>query len=420
MVALCQNRMELCSFEQFWEMTVRQNPTLAIYKHNTEIARYNYRASLSYVMPTVLITINAQDNFKEATTVIEGNTKGNPTETFFARLGTKYNYTTAITVNYTLFDWQKITAAKQAQNNIKLKDSQEAYYRQTLKNQAALLYYQTLVSVQALSITEQDIILADSLVKIARNKYKEGVLALTALNQAKINYYQIAQNVIKSQNLYQNNIHELRILLGIRMSDTIVFRERLPERIQKETYGLGKDKLLDTYLFLIKDALYNLKNQRRIYVPKLSFNVYYGFDQFQDELSAFSFKSSAWHQHQYVGLSLSLPLFSGLGNMNRSKVAHTNLDLVYKQAAIAIEQSRINDNLLIGEIERKYLATQQAFEAFKLYGENLNMYKIEYDEGAIDINTLLIYFQDYLISENAYLGQLSDYYNDLCVIISRN
>lgn len=425
LVALClvargQRTIELTSFEQLWGMAVKQNPTLDIYKLNIEIARYNHRASNSYLLPTIAANATAQDNFAIQTTVVNGHLLGQPDQLLFEQFGTKYTYAGALSLSYILFDWQKVVTSKQAQNNVKLQQAQEGYYLQTLKNQTALSYFQSLVSLRALEISRQDLALADTLVKIAQHKYDEGTLALIDLNQAKINYNQIVQNAIASENLYQSNIDQLRILLGSSVNDSIVLNEQLPKEVQQERYMLNENKLLDTYAYMVKDAEFSLKSQRAVNSPHLSFNAFYGFDQFQETFSAFSFKSADWHKQQYIGLSLSQPLFAGFGNSNRVRAAKKNVELARKQAEIATQQSDINDHLLLGEVERKRNSAEKALITFNLYAENLSLYNVEYREGAIDLNTFLIYFQNYLIAENAYLGQLADYYTDLSVIISRN
>ena len=410
------SQMQFDSFNQLWEMTVKQNPTLATYRLNIKIARDNYRASQSFLLPSISASATAQNNFKLQTTII--SLPGQSDETL--TLGSKYAYNAGLTGNYTLFNWQAITESRQAKNTIKLQEAQEAYYLQTLKNMAASLYYQTLVSLRALEITREDLILADTLVNLAAQKYTEGSISLIDLNQSKINYNQIAQNVIASENLYESNIHQLKILLGLQVNDTIVIRERLPETVETEIYRLGKDKLLDTYARMVKDAEYNFRIQKSANIPILSFYGYYGAEQFQHTFDAFSFRSSYWHGQEYIGLSLTASLFSGLNDINKMKAAKKNVELAQTQLEIARQQSAINDHLLLEEIIRNGNSTQKASNAFFLYKENLNLYNIQYKEGAIDLNTFLTYFQNYLIIENAYFTQLSNYYNNLSVVISRN
>jgi len=415
-MAVAQVQFE--SFEQLWEMTVKQNPTLATYRLNIKIAKDNYRASKSFLLPSISASASGQDNLKLQQTVVGGSLAGQAEETL--TLGSRYSYSAGLTGNYTLFNWQTITESRQAKNAVQLQESQEAYYLQTLKNMAASLYYQTLVSLKALEITRKDLAFSDTLVHLATEKYAEGSISLIDLNQSKINYNQIAQNAIASENLYEGNISQLKILLGLQVDDTIIINERLPEKIETTDFQLGKNKQLDTYARMVKDAEYTFKVQKSVNIPVLSFFAYYGGDQFQNKLKAFSFKSSQWHRQEYIGLSLSASLFSGLYDLNKMKAAGKNVELAQTQLEIAAQESAINDRLLLDEIVRNGASTQKASEAFFLYRENLNLYHIQYSEGVIALNTFLVYFQNYLITENAYFTQLSNYYNNLSVVISRN
>lgn len=152
---------------------------------------------------------------------------------------------------------------------------------------------------------------------------------------------------------------------------------------------------------------------------KLSLNAYYGAQQFNDNFD-FRFESQYWYPQSYVGLTLSRPIFTGLSKINKVKAAKTSLNTAKLQAEIARDQSRINDDRLMGELSRCERAVVNRHKNYLLYKENLTIYKIKYDEGSISLENYLSYFDDYLRAENSYLSELSAYYQKLSIVISRN
>ncbi|MGL6179795.1 MAG: TolC family protein [Tannerellaceae bacterium] len=415
-----QERIQILDFDSLWSLVEQRNPSLAVYKLNVQIAEDNKYAARSFLLPSITASASGQNNFKIQTTVIQGKFLGQPNETFYAQFNSKINYAAGLTLNYSLFDWQSITRKRQAENYVNVQEAQEMYFLQTLKNQTASLFYQALVLRMALDISIADMELTDSIVAIMQRKYDEGVVALIDLNQAKINNSTVEQNKLTSENLLDSGINQLKILLGLSVEETLSLDVELPFLPAGTSLFLGEDKQLYTYPFMIKDAEHSYKSQWRQNMPRLSFDAYYGANMYNSALSGFTFKSSQWHPQQYIGLSLTIPVFTGLNTLYNTKAAKKNVDVMEVQYDAARKQSGLNDRLLLESIVRKRASVEKAYESFRLYGENISLYHAQFNEGALELKVFLTYFQDYLTAQNSYLSQLSDYYNDLSIIISRN
>lgn len=258
----CQEVIIVNSFEELWKMAQKHNPTLEVYSLNIQRASENHKVSKSFLMPTIGATLGGQDNFNLPITVISGDIVGRPDESITTSFGKQYTYNAALALNYTLFDWQKIVTSQSEKNGIEIQKANREYYLQNLKSQTALLYYQTLISMRSMEISCQDTELAKNSLEIARSKFAEESLSLTNLNQAEINYNNVERNVILSEDLYHSNLNDIKILLGLHDSDSIVINGTIPESFQNENIVMGEDKSLATYDLQIKMQNTVLKMKR--------------------------------------------------------------------------------------------------------------------------------------------------------------
>lgn len=127
----------------------------------------------------------------------------------------------------------------------------------------------------------------------------------------------------------------------------------------------------------VKANLYNLRAARGAYFPSLSVSLgistsYYRMMGSKVEAPDFS---RQWHDNmgQYIGLSLSIPLFDGLYTMNRSRRASINLsrsraELEQARYDIAREETEAALNLMsatdeYASAQARYAAEQAAYAA---------------------------------------------------------
>jgi outer membrane protein TolC len=87
----------------------------------------------------------------------------------------------------TLLDWQSIFQSKIAKSNTQLKQTEKAMFEQTLREQVAQIYYATITAQAAVNNAKEDLTLADSILQIASDRFREGLIDGLSLNQAKIN-----------------------------------------------------------------------------------------------------------------------------------------------------------------------------------------------------------------------------------------
>lgn len=416
--AQTSNEYVLHSVENAISKALETNPNLEVYKLQQEIANKNYKIAKAYRLLSVTGTATGQRNISLATTPLPGEIFGQPGQTINAEFGQEYQYNAGLNINKNLFDWQLNLNKKIAKSNIDLADLDTKAFQQNLIEQTSLYYYSALVTQEAIKINEKNLKIADSISELTKHKFNQGLLDKITLNSSKININKIKQT--KVSNLQQLNIYlkELHILLGLKDDQIIVLEESL-ESTPQQLFGtseLNSDAVLAMYELQKEQSSLNLKYQKASLYPKLSMYSYVGKQYFSND---FGFNNSVWNDYQYVGLNVSVPIFSGFSNKNKIKKAKIEYTIATQNYTSELKKSKLNDEVLIKNYQAGFESLDVSIENYQLHKENTALIYQKYTEGLIRLEDYLMAFEDYLKAQNNYLNTLSNTYSYHATILSR-
>ncbi|EHQ26305.1 TolC family protein [Mucilaginibacter paludis] len=399
---------------------VQRNPTQAVYQEQIRQAQYNYKASKGFYYPNASASFNGTDNLHLATTPVPGELVGKSGTTYYAQFGKTYTYNTGVTLSQSILDWTLILQSKIARDNMLLTQAQQSSYMQSLKEQVTRLYFTALIAKSALEINQADQVLADSLALLSRQRLKEGTSDLLAANQAAINYNNVQQSQAQSRQLYDQSIENLKILLGEKSASELSLTEKLnlDSLAAAGATALGADKTLAVYEQQVNIADIQSRSQRSAAYPIISASAYFGGQQFRNDFGL-SFANNTWNAYRYLGLNITVPIFTGLTNTNKYRSAKVQKDIAQLQYENARQQSQINDRLLLKNYTDYQKMVKSSANSFKLYGDNLRLNQQKYHEGVTGMDVYLKAFQDYLTAENNYLNNLSQLLSAKSTLLSR-
>jgi outer membrane protein TolC len=408
------------SLSEVIDKALKNNPTITVYRQQVLQARYNLNTAKGFIYPTVSGSFNGQDNLHLAVTPVPGELIGKPGTTFYAQFGKTYVYNSGLNFQENVLNWTSFLQAKVAEGNYQLSKAQQDSYNQNLREQVARLYFTALIAKKSLQIAQLDKNIADTMVTLAKQKLDQGASDIITYNQALINYNSVLQNIALDQQLYDQSVENLKITLGEKPATELNFKQQLNTDTipQFGSLNLAADKNLQNYQQQLFVAALQARSQRSVSLPSLSFNGYYGAQQFRNDFGL-SFDNRAWSPYRYIGLNISVPVFTGLYNYNKYRSAVTQRDIAKTQYEAAVTQSAINDRLLL-KSNADYTANVRASgDNFRLYFKNLTVNQQKFTEGVISLDVYLKSFDDYLKSENIHLNNLSTLLSNQATILSR-
>jgi len=293
------------------------------------------------------------------------------------------------------------------------------YYEQNLREQLAQLYYACLTASESMKISELDRILADSIIALSQDRFNEGLIDALTMNQAKINRNMVVQKLESSRQYRDQCLANLKILMGMEAGDTLIIKESLsPKETSEIPEVTSNNRYIDPFRFQLEISETALRKSRAAFAPKIGMNAYFGYNQFQDNLTM-NFESSAWRPNNYIGLSLNIPIFTGFANRSQVSSAKVNREIAEQDYLGKIRETAISDSLLVRNYYSALNIAISAKESYSLAGENLELARQKYEQGLFSLDSYLSIFEDYLDAENQYLTRLSEFLSNKSGIEAR-
>jgi outer membrane protein len=409
----------LQSFEEAWQFALNNNKSLESSSLELAKSMQENNIAASYYYPSVSAGISAQYNIDIAETPLPGEAVGRPGEVEFIAFGLAFAYTAGLTVNQPLVDWQLINQSKITKFYSEVKRAENLLLEQNIKEQVAQLYYSALLYQEILSIAENELLLSDSILQITKDRFNEGASSKISLNQAKINQNASLERYEQASSAFKESKISLKLILGVPQDETLTLRmvTRFDDIVDTE-YINPNHRKTDVSLINYQIAELEIKQAQNNFTPKLDLVYFWGATQYQENL-ALSFESGDWFPNSYVGLNLSIPIFTGFGNKNRLKSSEYSAQVAYLEHTENIREESLNDSLIMNSLVSAKRLVELANESVKLSKENTSMAFSNYTEGLISLDSYLSYQNEYLATENQFLNRLAEYYRNKAVILSR-
>lgn len=407
---LMAQQHQFTSVEEIWTYALIHNPENSIYQLKIEQAKEDKRNANSYIYPKISAVFSGQKNIKTPETPVPGEILGKPGETVYLKFGQDYSYNTGLTISKSILNWQAKYQNKIAKLTVSYKETEKKHYEQILKEQSAQIYYAALTANQAVAIGNRDMLIADSLLALANDRFDAGLIDALTLNQVKINRNNVSEKLVQSKEYQHQYLQNLKELLGLTATDSVTLTENigLQKPILPEYALMPDDSYLDLFRLQTDMAGYEVKKSSARFAPKIDYVHYIGGVQYQNDLTL-SFKQENWRPNNYIGLSISIPLFTGFSNKAQYKSAKISKSIAEKSYRDEIRKSAIADSVLLNSYLSAAQRVESATKTYQISENSVELTAQKYSQGLIGLDEYLKLFEDYLDAENQYLNRLSEY-----------
>jgi outer membrane protein TolC len=163
-----------------------------------------------------------------------------------------------------------------------------------------------------------------------------------------------------------NGFLQLKFLIGIPAADSVVLTTDFNESdlrggVPMDTSYAYKNRNDFQYLEIQKQLTeFDIKRYQAAYYPNLILNGAYQKNAYSNTYDLFT-ASGTWYSTSYAGLTLNVPIFSGLAKDARLKKARLNSSLVSDQ----IENLKLNINLQVANAKNNFINAIQTMDSQK-------------------------------------------------------
>lgn len=411
------------SLQQCLQYAVEHNKNIQKSTYDREKASYARQEIIGALLPQINGSANLNNNLKKAKFVMPNFMNNmlppdrqdpNAPKYMTIEMGTKYTLAAGISLNQQLLNlplWNALDIAKVAEEMAALgeKSTQE-----DVIGQVANLFYSIQVTEYASQQMNQSVTLVEKMLRMMETNYANGLVKKVDVDRVKVNLTNLKtqQRAIAGGLDVQKNLLKLQMGLPIKQSLTI------PPMDIAATAQQVTDNLITPFsitqhttynLLQEKEKMARLQRRAKIYeyIPSLSLVFNAQYNQLSDQF--FKGANNYGYNTAMIGVSLRVPIFSGLSRYAKERQSHLELLKAQEDVQIikeTLQMAHQNAELKLLETQRTISVQNEnkrlAEEVFRIAQKNLT-------QGVASLSDVLNASQALVQAQLSYASALGDY-----------
>ena len=340
------------------KLAEQNNKQIQLARADLKTASAEKLGAFSQALPTIDITAGYNRNLQENITFIRFGDEITPLQFSFAN-----QFQINAVLRQTLFSFKVGMAIQAARYYDRLTNATFELTRQQVHTQVKTSFFGALLAREVMQVTRDSQESARDNYNNIKTKYEAGILSEFELLQSEVRWESSIPLTLSAQQSYASALNNLKVLAGIPIAETLELigslasYPALPEALPVD---IAKEKRLDYNALQWEKKLQekNASAQRSEFLPSLEGTFTYAYTASSD-----AFKLEQENDNYIVGLSLTIPVFSGGSRLANLRRAHADVDRVNTRIALAdanIAAELENLQLRMGEAMQRIRATEKS------------------------------------------------------------
>ncbi len=395
--SLAQESKTFSTLYEVLEFSKTKNYSFDNAKLQTHLAELAKKTALGNAFnPKVNTSIQVLDNINLPISYLPAEAFGGVSGTFKeVQIGQQYVSTFNIQPQFDIINLSNFAQIKSAKINEQLVENQNKINEQNLYEKINAVYFNIISFNGQKEVVEENILIAENILKIISEKNKEGIARKQEVNEAEVNLI-----------LLKDKLEQLEMNTKIQYEILNLFFENKIESNLKQTIWDFKDQ---TILFANQNNLQNQNSELQTQLaqqeykslqyqnyPTLSFVSSFNWQNLSND--NFFASQSNWQNFNYVGLKMGweLPTIQRISNIKSKKIQLEILQKTNEHIKAETESKNEQLNLEYQKSLQQFINFQKVFDLKKdTYEKNFNQFK----EGILPLDKLLISQNDMIISK---------------------
>ena len=367
------NLLEL-TLNQAIEKALESNSNAKQAKNNINKAIYRKREAVALGLPQIDLSVDYQNFIRQPVSLIPSEFFGGTPGTFSEiPFGTKQNLIANATLRQLLFDGSYIVGLKSAKTYLKISENQKEKTDYIIRENIISAYINALVSEERMKIIEKNLKSAEKSYHEISEIVKNGFSEEEDAEQIALNASSLKNDLNRAIQLKESAYQTLMIGLGvdkylkIKLSDNleVLTLKNTTDTIDLSDFELGNhiDYRIAKVNVEINRLLVRLEKAKAL--PILKGFINYTSTGNSDEFSFFE-EDQKYFPSSLVGITLDIPIFSGLERHSKTQQAKIN----YENAKIQFDQTQLELNLNAKNALSQY---EFAVNQYRITKENLKL-----------------------------------------------
>ncbi|MFO8001893.1 MAG: TolC family protein [Marinilabilia sp.] len=228
---------------------------------------------------------------------------------------TAYDANYSVSATQMLFDGSYFVGIQATQVFLDLTRHQEEKTDIEIRDAVAKAYFLVLSANENLKAFEKTLEINESLLRETKALYENGFRESVDVSQMKLNVRQNQKQIVEIKRNQKVALSVLRFTMGlsedhpVKLTDSLDILSQRAANDDPNNKGWAPEAHVDSRIAAtnVESQKLQFKNVRAEYLPKI--NAFYTFQKtgYDDEMNLFD---QDWYKSQFVGLSVSIPIFS--------------------------------------------------------------------------------------------------------------
>ena len=343
------------SLEDAINYALQNNRSAKNATNNLKIANAKKWETIATGLPQISAFFDYSNNIKQPISLVPAEFfGGNPGEFAELSFGTKQTLDGSLTLRQLLFDGSYMIGLASIELYMDIAKKTKIKTDIEVKKATISAYGNALVSQERVEILKRNLENVKNNLKEINKIYDSGFTELENVEQLTISYSSLKNSLDYSIKLNKTSLNLLKLIIGFDIDKEIILEDNLTGLILKNTdltmpiEDFDIEKNIDYQLALnnkeSQKTLFNLEKSKAL--PTLSALIKGGYDGNSDSFKFFK-SSQKWYGYSFVGVTMSVPVFSSLRRSAKTQQAKleyekSKVDLLESKKTILIELDNAN------------------------------------------------------------------------------
>ena len=376
---------------------------------DVEIARKLVKQNTAIGLPQIDAGMDYIHYFLIPTTLIPGEFVNQPGTYFPVQFGTDYNVTARAKATQLVYSGQYLVGVQAAKAYLDTQKERNIKDKLDVRDNVAEAYIGYLIIGESVKILDSTYKSMETMVKEAREFYKNGLLEDVEVDQLGLNLSNLEAMMISTKNQQVIAYAYLKFLMGIKETQEITLTDSLPTFLAAVDQDYLMNKQFDynhniDYIILKKqEKLVNLqyKLSKTAYQPSLVAFVNFATNAQRTTWNFFN-TEEPWYSSGNWGMSLVVPIWSSGSRKYAVDQARLQLDKVKVADEKLRTQLNLQSETLKNDFNNAYLVYQNKnaglATSYKIYTKTT----IKYKQGISSSTDLNQKYAQFLNAESDY------------------
>ena len=339
-----------------------------------EIANAKKWETIATGLPQINAFIDYNNNLKQPVSLVPAEFfGGNPGEFAELSFGTKQTINGSVTLTQLLFDGSYMIGLASIKLYMDIAEKAKIKTDQEVKKATISAYGNALISQERVKILNKNLKNVKNNLDEIKKIYQNGFTELENVEQLTISYKSLKNSLDYATKIEKTTLNLFKLIIGYDIEKEITLLDNL-SGLTLKSFDLNEssenfeiEKNIDYQL-----SLNNKKSQRTLYrleqakaLPTLRAFIKGGYDGNNDSFKFFK-PNQKWYGYSFVGVSMSVPIFSSL----RKSATTQQAKIEFEKSVIDYSESK--KRILI-ELENAESEYQYALNSYNNAIENLKL-----------------------------------------------